>query len=96
MERWRGRVAAYEASGLTRREWSRRNGVSLSALALWLKRLRSSTSLVPIVVSESEVSPCDPAASCDGTIEVTVGALRLRAGPSVDPAWLSALLKSLV
>lgn len=109
VERWRERVAAYEASGLTQREWSRRNGVSLSALAMWIKRLRSASALVPIVVevgggtvAAAELATVHRSVSgvqqtaAGGEIEATIGALRIRAGSTVDPTWLATVLKGLV
>lgn len=108
VERWRRRVADYQASGLTQREWTRRNEVSLSALTLWIRRLRSMTALVPIVVKESSARPgrarTVPAdrstaavgvTDADGSIEATVGRVTVRAGSAVDPTWLATLLKSL-
>lgn len=95
VERWRQRLASYEASGLTQKEWSRRNGVSVSALTLWIKRLRSMSALVPIVVAKPEAPLRDRAAG-NAVVEVMIGALRLRADASVDPTWLGTLLKFLV
>ena len=93
--KWRARVQAQERSGLTQPAWCKREGIGLSSLGLWRRRLRLSvnvpenkpTSLVPIVVLEPS-----PAA-----IEVLVdsGGLRMRATSAIDPAWLASVLRGL-
>lgn len=104
VSKWRQRVLAQEQSGLTQKAWCAREGLALSALALWRKRFREEDesggvadgqALVPIVVREPVAREL-PEARCVGDgIVIESGLLRLRAAPGIDPHWLGALLREL-
>ncbi|MCE2647038.1 MAG: hypothetical protein LW835_17945 [Burkholderiaceae bacterium] len=87
---WRKRVAAFEASGLSRRDWCLRHRVALSSLDYWRRRLREagpapSGALVPVVVDGPMRSP----------IEIAVEGARIRLPVDVDAAWLCRVLRGL-
>jgi hypothetical protein len=86
---WRKRVEAFEASGLSRRDWCLRHRVALSSLDYWRRRERKAAAplgaLVPIVVDGPMRSP----------IEITVEGARLRLPVDVDPDWLCRVLRGL-
>ncbi|MHB8496203.1 MAG: IS66 family insertion sequence element accessory protein TnpA [Casimicrobiaceae bacterium] len=84
---WSERIAAFAASGLSRRAWCRQEGLNPNTLDYWRSRLRPATkALVPIVVS------------ADSTADVEValrGGVRLRIRSGTDPGWLAQLLGAL-
>jgi hypothetical protein len=92
---WRKRIRECESSGESQRRWCARNGISLSTLKNWQRRLESTAAgagLVPVVLTEAR----DAVGTSSAAIEVSVGSMRLRVSPGVDPAWLSAVLRGLL
>lgn len=88
---WSKRLRSFEASGLSHRAWCERHGVSKSSLSYWRRRLANATpTLVPIVVAGESTT-----AVADGTLEIEVGGMRLRASAGVDAAWLCTVLQGL-
>lgn len=87
---WRKRVEAFEASGLSRRDWCVRHRVALSSLDYWRRRVREAGSvpleaMVPIVVD----------GPTRGAIEIAVEGARIRLPSEVDAEWLCRVLRGL-
>lgn len=88
---WEQRIAAWRGSGLSKRAWCRREGISAQTLGYWCRRSSSCGAMLPVVVSAAVVAA--PAAAA---VEVVLGngvSLRL---PSWLPSeelvhWLQAL-----
>jgi hypothetical protein len=88
---WSERMLGFEASGLTRRAWCLREGLSLAMLDYWRRRLRGSGSmrvaqselggvqLTPVLKSKSTVSKSMPKSFCD---EASVVPMVVRDGVS--------------
>ena len=99
--KWRARVQAQERSGLTQPAWCKREGIGLSSLALWRKRLRGSggvgasrgAGLVPIVVRRESVV-AEPTSAMVEVLIDSAGVI-LRATLATDPVWLASLLRGL-
>lgn len=86
---WAKRIRAFERGGLTRRAWCAREGLSVSTLDYWRRRLRDveASALVPVVVSDA------PTAA--KAIEISVAGMQLRVSSAVDADWLSRVLRGL-
>lgn len=84
---WRGHVARFAHSGLTRAAYCRQHRLATHSFDYWRRRLEggASRSLVPVVVSE-------PVALTQ--LDVQVGAARLSVPASTDPIWLGQLLRA--
>lgn len=92
---WSKRVRAFERSGLTRRAWCLQEGVALSSLDYWRRRLRieeTKQTLVPIVVAD--VSSLR-GSTAPGVIELEFAGVRMRADAGVDANWLCSVLRGL-
>jgi transposase len=97
-DKWRRRVAEFKASGLTAREYARRNGFHETTLSQWgrvlaakaappsptlsLARLRRGA--VPLTINESEA-----------TLELMLRRATVRVRPGFDPALLRAVVAAL-
>lgn len=85
-------VARFEASGLTQREFSDRNGVTMSALQYWLRKARSGGEgertaeeqfrFVEVIGEETKEAPARG-------ISMELGGLRLRFETLPSPAYLA-------
>lgn len=104
VSKWRQRVLSQERSGLTQKAWCAREGLALSALALWRKRFREEDesggivdgqALVPIVVREPSVRELSTAHGGGEVIVIESGLLRLRVPPGTNTHWLGSLLREL-
>ena len=85
----------YERSGLTQQAFADRIGVSLSSIALWLRKARNgakregtsllpaTSRLVPVTIRSTDPSPFEL---------VTTSGATLRIPPDFDPAALERLL----
>jgi hypothetical protein len=83
---WSERVEAFERSGQSRRAWCRQAGLNPNTLDYWRSRLRATSALVPIVVSDS------------GTTDIEVrlpSGVQIGARSGTDTAWLASLLRAL-
>jgi hypothetical protein len=86
---WSKRVAAFERSGQSRREWCAAHGVSVGSLDAWRYRLQreAASGLVPVVVAEPT--------PIGATIELASGGVTLRLPMCADAAWLASLVRGL-
>lgn len=89
---WTKRMRAFERSGLSRRAWCEKEGVPLSSLDYWRRRLRTmetAQALVPIVVAEQ------PLSSKTCLIEIDASGVQLRVPTNIDADWLCRVLRGL-
>ena len=91
----RAALAAFGASGLTCAAFRRETGISTQRLKWWRRRLGEATEpgskieFVPVEVTPST------SASAEAVMEIVLGEIRVRVGPSFDPDALRRLLEVL-
>ena len=87
-------VASYEASGLSVREYSEREGVALEQLYYWRRKLRGGTKK-PVLTGQPQAEFLEFQAGgqeAGGALRVEMGALRLSFSKLPSPEWLSKFL----
>lgn len=99
---WSVHYQGWQSSGLTRRAYCEREGLSLPSYERWSKRVRASTkeptsssntastqslTLVPVRVMGQQ--------NKEGLILRSPAGWEMRLPVAVDPAWLAAVLKQL-
>ena len=91
-ELWNERIQAFRASGLSQKAWCEEQGLQVSQLGYWLRKLRSETNLSEKGrwVSLSSVAP-----SGSG-ISLRVGSVVLEIERVFDPEVLADVLRSLM
>lgn len=88
----RAALAAFEASGLTQVAFRRQTGIAAQRLKWWRHRLGATIEpagrieFVPV-----EVTPRVPAGA-EAAMEIVLGEIRVRVGPSFEPGALRRLL----
>jgi hypothetical protein len=84
---WEERIASWRSSGLSRRAWCLRHGVSVQTFGYWCRRLSSREAMLPVVVpSEDETA----------VVEVSLGnGVRLRLPSTMSGEALSRWLQAL-
>lgn len=98
---WQTRVAEYDSSGLTMREWCRRNGFRDGQLRYWLKKARDagngrSQSWACMELVDDGISGSrEPSGCATGKpgLTVRVGAAMIEVRPGFDSALLSEVLR---
>ncbi|MBK6534147.1 MAG: hypothetical protein IPF99_32645 [Deltaproteobacteria bacterium] len=90
-QRWRERVGAWRASGLTAEAFASGKAFSASTLRWWSSRLGRAPS-VPFLelVPRPAVAPESPR-----DLVIEVGAARVRVAPGFDPTLLAAVVRVL-
>jgi hypothetical protein len=87
---WRGRLEAWDASGLSLRAFALREGLNPHTTWLWKKRLRG---LTPVTTSFASVVVRGAGATSSGGFELVVrGGMSLRIPPDFDEATLERLV----
>jgi hypothetical protein len=76
----RSQVAAFEESGLSQVEWCRRNGVSVTALRYWLRKLREEGLTSKSWVDIGSLAYLNTGDSCTSIIPVGCGSVTVRVG----------------
>lgn len=84
-------LAAVEASGLTRREWARSNGVDGRSLHCWWLALRNRADdvVAPMRLVELVTKPC----TRGSMFVVRAGRCEVEVGPEFDEAGLLRVLR---
>lgn len=87
-EQWKERIATQRASGLTQREWSKREGISKNTFSWWVKQLglssqpeptkKGSDTFVQVVPFEEPAQM--PGTNADSGIELSIIRIRLSEG----------------
>ena len=108
-DQWLSHVTEWRASGLTRHAYCSQHGIKLNSLIYWIKRTKrlALTALPPLTFAPTKVVSLTPnsAANPPTTIQGEAAPsliLECRSGcnlilpTSTNPAWLGALLSSLV
>ena len=101
---WRGTLARFARSGLSAREFCRREGVQEPAFYFWRRTLQArdaeeaarsaAPAFLPVEVRRVEQDP--PAAEVAGGIAIDLGAdVRIRCSGSVSPEYIAALVRAL-
>lgn len=97
-QEWSGRVADYEASGLTMVAWCTKHNFTIHQLKYWLKKFRSEqpqsespTSFLPVAVA----ADLGTAAASDRGIAILVGEARIDIQPGVSPELLREVIRAL-
>ena len=96
-EQWRRRVAAWQASGLTCRDYAERARLNPSTLSWWKWRLSQDDSTEPEQTPEPrrlgfvELTPLLPQPT-DARFDLRVGDIHLQVPPDFDPDTLHRLL----
>ena len=101
---WQARVAEYDSSGLTMREWCRRNGFRDGQLRYWLKKARdagngrSQSWACVELVDDGTSGSREPSGCAAGEpgLSVRVGAATIEVRSGFDSALLSELLRVVV
>ncbi|MHB9038087.1 MAG: IS66 family insertion sequence element accessory protein TnpA [Armatimonadota bacterium] len=99
---WQARVADYDASGLTMREWCERNGFRDGQLRYWLKRARDageSQSWACVELVDEGISgrtESNPLAADGVQVTVRVGSATVEVRSGFDPSLLSEVLRVVV
>ena len=104
LQYWAGHYQAWQTSGLTRRAYCEREGLSLVTYERWSKRVRASTK-VPNSITSLPASPTQsltlvPVQVVDkghheGLSLCSPAGWKMRLPVAIDPAWLAAVLKHL-
>jgi hypothetical protein len=68
LKEWKSRIEEYRASGLSAREWCKRNGVSQHKLKYWIERSRE----YPVKIDGTRVEIAD-SDSGEGGVSIRVG-----------------------
>ena len=94
-QEWEKRIAEYQASGQSVREWCAANGVKPNRLWYWLRRTRKSletksTTWVPV-----ELSSVFPGERASNGLVVKVGKANIEVRPGFDPELLSIVVRVL-
>ncbi len=91
-QRWRERVGAWRASGLTADAFASGKAFSASTLRWWSSRLGRAPA-----VTFLELLPRPPSAAPElpRDLVVEVGAARVRVAPGFDPSLLAAVVRAL-
>jgi len=98
-ELWTRRMAEWEGSGTSRRQWCAANGLSVYTFDYWRHRLRRRAApkpaprqrLVPVVVKPAPGAPASAV-----TIEIALpGGIALRAPATVETRWLATLVREI-
>lgn len=90
---WAARVSSWRASGLTAREYSEREGIGISSLFNWARRLDANRAprLVQLVPTSS-VNAAIPRA--ESRVVVCVGDVRIEVSTGFDPGLLADVIAS--
>jgi hypothetical protein len=91
-QRWRERVGAWRASGLTAEAFASGKAFSASTLRWWSSRLGRVPS-VPFL--ELVPRPAVAAAELPRDLVIEVGLARVRVAPGFDPTLLAAVVRAL-
>ena len=92
-EYWRERVAAYERSGLSVKQFCEQQQITEQSFYVWRKRLRNRQ---PMRFALVETGVTRPQAAAEPGLELVLPTgERLRIGASVDPATLRKVLEAL-
>jgi hypothetical protein len=93
---WRDHIGAWQASGLSQRVWCEREGIALSTLSYWRKRLRETG---PQAAGGEVAPPRFIPVSLIGTqpaMTIRVGsAMHIEIGPAIERGLLRDLLSAL-
>ena len=90
---WRDRVAAFERSGLSVKQFCEQQQITEQSFYVWRKRLRNQPPMRFALVETGVEHPQAPAES--GLELVLTTGERLRIGASVDPTTLRKVLEAL-
>ncbi len=89
-------IADYERSGLSRRAYSERSGITIARLD-WYRRLitssRKATAIVPVVVERTAGSGAGERGDARGFALVLVNGRRIEAGWNFDESELARLIR---
>jgi transposase-like protein len=92
-EHWRERVAAYERSGLSVKQFCEQQQIREQSFYVWRKRLRNQP---PMRFALVETGVAHPQVSAESGLELVLPTgERLRIGASVDPTTLRKVLEAL-
>jgi hypothetical protein len=92
VQRWRERVGAWRASGLTAEAFASGKAFSASTLRWWSSRLGRAPS-VPFLELVSR--PAVPAPDLPRELVIEVGVARVRVAPGFDPTLLATVMRAL-
>ncbi|MDB4931804.1 MAG: hypothetical protein JWM10_4288 [Myxococcaceae bacterium] len=91
-QRWRERVGAWRASGLTADAFASGKAFSASTLRWWSSRLGRAPSVAFLeLVPRPAMATPEPARE----LVIEVGAARVRVAPGFDPTFLAAVVRAL-
>jgi transposase len=92
-EYWRERVAAYERSGVSVKQFCEQQQITEQSFYVWRKRLRNQP---PMRFALVETGVADPQVSAESGLELVLPTgERLRIGASVSPTTLRRVLEAL-
>jgi transposase len=92
-EYWRERVAAYERSGLSVKQFCEQQQLTEQSFYVWRKRLRNQP---PLRFALVETGVAHPQVLAESGLELVLpSGERLRIGASVDPTTLRRVLEAL-
>lgn len=92
---WMGRVKEFKASNLSQVAWSRDNGINVSALRYWLKKLNDSSIVTresPSIVEFASVSIAEDNTS---PIVVEINSIRISITNNYDEILLLKVINTL-
>jgi hypothetical protein len=91
---WEQRVAAWQASGLTQRQFCAQEGLGRGALSRWSQRLqRDAAASAPAVrLARLVRTPSAPAVSASPALVIEVGDVRVTVGHGADVATVVTVL----
>jgi hypothetical protein len=91
VEEWQTRIADYRASGLTKRQWCEKTGLSVHTLGSWITRINRLDALLE-TPEWTQVKVVD-ATSLGSGISVSVGAARIEVEPGFDRSVLAEVMR---
>ena len=92
VQRWRERVGAWRASGLTAEAFASGEAFSASTLRWWSSRLGRAPS---VTFLELLPRPSASAPEAPRDLVIEVGAARVRVAPGFDPTLLAGVVRAL-
>ena len=94
-EEWRLRLADFDGSGLTQREWCAEKGVALHQFAYWRRQLKEADGGQPASGEWCQVSLLPVGTPQAVGLTVRVGPAAIEVSPGFDPSLLQAIVQTL-
>ena len=92
---WEQRIADYRASGLTRAQWCRQNGLKDHQLKYWIKRIEGSTAQSKSSTTWASVVMVDSPSHEESFIQVKIGGCSIEVKQGFNPSLFADVVKVL-